>query len=86
MVEKKFLERVRRTLSWCQDLNEGEMIEVPKHGYCRTHLGFESISQVELDAICALVNPILKRSGHSFKIINTMGEIVPVYVIGGRSK
>jgi hypothetical protein len=84
MVEKKFLRRVIETLRWCQNLNEGEMIEVPKRGYCRTYLGFESISQVELDAICYLVNPILKRSGYSFLIIDAMGEIHPIYTIGGK--
>jgi hypothetical protein len=84
VIDSKFLERVISTLRWCKDVNEGEMIEVPKQGYCRDYLNLAPISQVELTAICSLVNPILKRAGHSFIIIDTMGEIHPVYTIGGR--
>jgi hypothetical protein len=84
-MKESFLEKVIKTLRWCKDVNEGEMIECA--GYHRTYFNVSSpISQRDLDDICCLVNPILRASGHSFKIINTMGEIHPVYTIGGRNK
>ena len=55
---------------------QGEMIEVPD--YNRQYLGFPNVAQYELDVICRVVNHYLEDMGMKLRIMNSMGEIVPV--------
>lgn len=71
------IKNVISVLRWCQDREEGEMIEALD--YRREYFGFGlGISQKDLDIICALVSPILIRANYSFTIGNHMGEIIPI--------
>jgi len=68
-------ENLRRLCQWLEELNTGEMIEGPH--WSNTYLGFDRISQRELDALVLLANAFLVNYWDGFLVGNSMGEIVP---------
>ncbi len=78
--QKLFIGRTVTTLCWRMDVDSGEMIEQRKDGvqYCKDHLSISgSISQTDLDSICAAVNLTFKSCGSNLKVSNNMGEFIP---------
>lgn len=72
-------ENVKKAIDWLYDLHNPEMIEAKS--YTKSYLGFNKISQKELDDICSLLNVILVLAFNSIEIIritNNMGEIIPI--------
>lgn len=72
-----FIQRYRRALQWVTDLLEGEMIEAPRHGYTKTHLGFEVITESDLSVLAYDLTKILKGTG--LVITWSMGELIPLW-------
>lgn len=70
---------VKRAINWLYDLHNDEMIEAKD--YTKMYLGYDEISQDELNDICTLLNIILVLAFHNLEIIridNSMGEIIPI--------
>lgn len=75
-----FINRAMKVMAWRMDVASGEMIEQIKDGeqYCDDHLSVKgTISQIDLDAICATVNEVLYQSGSDIMVANCMGEFIP---------
>jgi len=60
-----------RLCEYIHDKRSGEMIE--SKGFTKTYLGFESISQQELDQLCLFAKEYVLKSHED--IANHMGEI-----------
>lgn len=78
---KKFnlLKNIMRSLNWVEDVMDGEVIESPGYtgSYFRNFEG-KSISKLELNIMCSLINIILLLSGYNFRICCEAGELRPV--------
>lgn len=61
--------RLRSALQWRDDVERSELI--------KKCLGFDLITQRELDAICAAANMFYKIMGSPLRITNRMGELIP---------
>ena len=68
-------QHLRRLCQWLEELNNGEMIEGPN--WSRNYLGFDSITQQELDTLALLANGFLINYRDGFLLGNSMGEIIP---------
>jgi hypothetical protein len=69
------LDKLIRALQWFKDLQRGEMIEC--RNWTRDYLGFDSISQIELDLITITLNDIAIKIGSNDRFVNAGGEIMP---------
>lgn len=70
-----FTAKLQKALRWRDDVEDGEMIE--SHNYRKEYMGFNKISQKELNAICEAANCYYSLMGSSLRIGNSMGELKP---------
>ena len=69
------MNKLATALQWRDDVASGEMIET--FAYTRTYLGFNQISQQELNAICDAANLYYTQMDSPLRISNSMGELIP---------
>ena len=73
------MHKLAQAILWREYIEVGEMIQSP--GYNKTYMSFkESVSQMELDAICIAINTYYKAMGSNLRIVNSMGELRPAKV------
>ena len=70
-------EKLHITLCWVKDRIGEVFVEriEAAYTYKKNYLGFDSISQKELDWICDVIDAALERDDSKFRIYNSMGEI-----------
>ncbi len=71
----KFIKNLQLCLSWTADHCSGDFIEYPN--YSKSYMGFNSISQDDLDLICKIINVASMNKIGEPIIGNSMGEIIP---------
>ncbi len=67
--------KVRRALRWLEDLENNTMKE--KRAYNKTYMGYNSVSQDELDLICEVANKVAVFYDIEHRMGNSMGELRP---------
>ena len=80
--QELFVNCVMAAIKWRLDVDSGEMIEARKNGmqYCKDHLSHPgSMSQKDLNSICAIVNGMFSSCGSNLMIANSMGEFIPAW-------
>ena len=72
------MHNLAQAIHWREDVNSGEMIEAPN--YKHDYMGYQQISQQELNAICASINLYYEQMNSSLRITNHMGELIPCQI------
>lgn len=77
----KLIDNICTTIKWRIERENPEMIQAIN--YRRDYLAFNKISQTDLNIICDCTNNIFRTLQLNFRIINSMGEILPAKLLPG---
>jgi hypothetical protein len=64
-------------MKWREAIEKEDFVE--SKNYTRNYMGFDKISQKELDSLCRAANEGFKLKGSNLRVANHMGEVCPIY-------